>query len=161
MGSESVDEVHAADADATLRPGALEGTVGYRLRFVQIAAYRAFEKQLGRYGAAPRYLGLLAVIQHNPGQPQSRLAEAVALSRSTLVPIIDRLEAERLVERKPSPLDRRYKSVWLTPRGRKVVAELTAEAQAHEDRLCAGLGAADRRTLVRLLGRIMTNLEQG
>lgn len=144
-----------------LSPGELEGFVGYRLRLAQIAAYRAFEGKLGRYGTAPRYLGLLAIIRCNPGQPQSRLAEAIALGRSTLVPIIDRLEADGLVERRPSPSDRRYKSVWLTAKGRRVVADLTAKARAQEDRLSRGLSAEERGTLLRLLGRVVDNLEGG
>lgn len=149
----------AGTADGRLSPGELGDFVGYRLRLAQVAAYRAFEGKLGRYGIAPRYLGLLALIRRNPGQPQSRLAEAIALSRSTLVPIIDRLEADGLVERRPSPSDRRCKSVWLTAKGRRVVADLTSKARAQEDRLSRGLTAEERGTLLRLLGRVVGNLE--
>ena len=141
-----------------LSPGPLADTIGYRLRLAQIAAYRAFEGTLGRYGAAPRYLGLLCLIAHQPGQPQSRLAEAIALKRSSLVAIIDRLEEAGLVERRPSPADRRYKSVWLTAKGARVVRELTERARVQEERLGAGMSAADRANLVRLLELVTRNV---
>ncbi len=143
-----------------LDPGPIADTIGFRLRVAQIAAFREFEGALGRYGKAPRYLGLLGIIEANPGQPQSRLAEAVSLKRSSLVPIIDRLEADRLVERRSAPGDRRLKAVWLTPRGRRVLAELCARAQVQEERLAHGMSAAERRTLMRLLARVAENLER-
>jgi DNA-binding MarR family transcriptional regulator len=149
------------DTDPTaLRPGELADFIGYRLRLAQIAAYREFEGSLARHGAAPRYLGLLAIIAHHPGQPQSRLAEAIALKRSSLVPIIDRLEGDGLVERRPSPNDRRYKSVWLTAKGWRTVADLTAKAKAHENRLTRGFTAGEREALLCLLGKVLLNLQQ-
>jgi DNA-binding MarR family transcriptional regulator len=144
-----------------LSPGPIGDTIGYRLRVAQLAAYRQFEGRLARYGTAPRYLGLLGFIAHQPGQPQSRLAEAITLKRSSLVAIIDRLEADGLVERRPSPSDRRSKSVWLTRKGARVVRELTAKAEAQEDQLARGMTAADRATLVRLLDTLVDNLSGG
>ncbi len=141
-----------------LSPGTIGDTVGFRLRMAQIAAYRNFEGGLGRYGIAPRYLGLLGIIETHPGQPQSRLAEAIALKRSSLVPIIDRLEADKLVERRSSAADGRYKSVWLTAKGKRVVSELKARAQCEEERLTAGMTAAERQTLLELLARMIDNL---
>lgn len=144
-----------------LSPGPLGDTIGYRLRVAQIAAFRRFEATHGRYGSAPRYLGLLAIIRTQPGQPQSRLAEAVSLKRSSLVAIIDRLAGEGLVERRQSPSDRRVNSVWLTPAGDRVVAELVALAAREEAQLAAGLTADERATLLRLLGRVVENLGEG
>ncbi len=142
----------------TLTPGPLSATIGFRLRLAQIAAYRRFEGSLTRYGIAPRYLGLLGIIETHPGQPQSRLAEAIALKRSSLVPIIDRLEADGLVERRSSATDRRYKSVWLTPKGSRVVKELMARADVQEERLTEGMTPAEREILATLLGHVVTNL---
>ncbi len=146
------------DTEPPLAPGELADTIGFRLRLAQIAAYRHFEGSLTRYGIAPRYLGLLGIIEHHPGQPQGRLAEAIALKRSSIVPIIDRLEADDLVERRPSPNDGRHKVLWLTPKGKRVVTELKARAQAQEERLAKGLTPAERRTLLELLGRVVDNL---
>lgn len=144
--------------DVALTPGTLTDTIGFRLRVAQIAAYRRFEGSLTRHGIAPRYLGLLGIIETHPGQPQSRLAEAIALKRSSIVPIIDRLEADGLVERRPSATDRRHKSVWLTPKGKRVVTELKLRAQVQEERMSKGMTMAERQTLLNLLDHIVCNL---
>ena len=141
-----------------LSPGAIGETVGYRLRVAQIAAYRRFEARLDQYGSAARYLGLLAIIGNEPGQPQSRLAEAVALKRSSLVAIIDRLAEEELVERRTDPGDRRINAVWLTERGNRIVAELVVHAEQEEARITKGLTEAEHAHLIRLLGRVIENL---
>ena len=143
---------------ASLGPGPMAETIGYKLRVAQLAAYRRFEIKLSRYGTAPRYLGLLAIIGHNPGQAQSRLAEAISVQRSSLVAIIDRLAEEGLVERRASAVDRRANAVWLTQTGDRVLAELLDEADQEEDSLAAGMTEADRTSLVRLLGQLITNL---
>lgn len=142
-----------------LEPGALADTIGYRLRVAQLAAYRRFEARLAaEFGGAPRYFGLLAIIGEHPGQAQSRLAESIAVQRSSLVAIIDRLAEEGLVERRPSATDRRVNAVWLTGAGERVVAELAARAAAEEARLSAGMTAAERAALIRLLGQVVDNL---
>ena len=126
------------EASPPLTAGPVENSVAYKLRLAQIAAYRAFEERVSGYGVAPRYLGLLSIIGANPGQPQSRLAEAIALQRSSLVAILDRLEADGLLERRAADSDRRSKAVWLTQAGRALLNELSALASRHEERLCQG-----------------------
>ncbi len=144
---------------AKLAPQDIDGHIGYQLRLAQIAAYRAFEGSLGRYGIAPRYLGLLAIIDANPGQAQSRLAEAISLSRSTLVAIIDRLEQDGLVQRGASPGDRRVKVVDLTSKGRRIVQDLVARSKRHEEQLAKGMTKEERASMVRWLRLIRSNLE--
>ena len=111
-------------AASGLQLGLIADQVGYRVRLLQIAAFKDFEEKTYGYGSAPRYFGLLSIIEANPGSQQSRLAEAVHLQPSSLVPILDKLQNEKLVERRSSTLDRRSKSVWLTPEGAKILERL-------------------------------------
>lgn len=141
-----------------LNAGTQEASVGYKLRLAQIMAYQAFEAQVSNYGSAPRYLGLLCVIQANPGQLQSRLAEAVALKRSSLVPILDRLGKEGILERRATKNDRRSNTVWLTKYGAEVVEELTKEAARHEEVLSQDLSAEERANLLASLDTIIMRL---
>ncbi|MWD26507.1 MarR family transcriptional regulator [Aquicoccus sp. SCR17] len=147
-----------AGEEQPLRAGSGEMSVGYKLRLAQITAYRGFEERVTGYGSAPRYLGLLMIIDANPGQPQSRLAEAVAVRRSSLVAILDTLEREGVVERRPSETDRRSKAVALTAKGRGVLADLLEAADAHEAALTAGLTEEERATLLSALDRVIANM---
>lgn len=141
-----------------LDAGAAENTLGYKLRLAQILSFRAFEQRLRGYGRAPRYLGLLSVIRAHPGQPQSRLAEAVALPRSSLVTILDQLAAENLIERQSSDDDRRVNGVWLTAHGEAVVDALLDEAQKYEAEMTRGMSEEEIATALRLLQRFIDNL---
>ncbi len=134
--------------------------VSYYVRLVQIAAYKNFEAVSQQYGVAPRYFGLLSLIETNPGMPQSRLAEAIHLIRSSLVPILDRLEADGLVERRSSDIDRRHKSVWLTARGKKTVTQLRRVVLHHEARLLVGFSKQEKQQLLEFLKRMDRNLRK-
>tara|TARA_R100000365_G_scaffold1542_1_gene5219 strand:+ start:12922 stop:13392 length:471 start_codon:yes stop_codon:yes gene_type:complete len=139
-------------------PESAGDVLGYKLRMAQILAFRAFEERLTDYGRAPRYLGLLAAIRQEPGLSQNRLAEMVALGRSSLVNILDQLEADDLLVRKPAPGDRRRNGVWLTDKGNQTVDALLREARKEEELLTKGLAAEDVLALKTFLDRIIDNL---
>lgn len=144
--------------DAPLRAGPLEISLGYKLRLAQILAYRTFEERMTDFGVAPRYLGLLAIVGENPGQPQCRLADAVGVQKSSLVAILDRLESAGLLERRGSRTDRRAKTVWLTARGKRVAADLGRLARDHEDRMSEGISPDALRTTLGVLDAMIANL---
>ena len=146
-----------ADAPLELQP-ALERSINFRLRMAQILAYKGFEATVPDHGGAARYLGLLSIICQNPGQSQIKLAEAVGLQRSSLVPILDRMEASGILERRAVDGDRRSNAVWPTEQGRAVVADLTTQALDLEARTLAGLSAAETDQLLGLLDRVIANL---
>jgi DNA-binding MarR family transcriptional regulator len=146
-------------ADA-VEPEILAGLVSYRIRLLQIASYKAFEQTICGFGVAPRYFGMLEIIAANPGIPQTRLAEAIFLDRSSLVPILDTLTKEGWVERKPTPRDKRVRRVFLTAEGAARLAELEREVAAHEAMVTAGLSAVERMRLLSLLHTVDGNLRR-
>ncbi|MFN4099243.1 MAG: MarR family winged helix-turn-helix transcriptional regulator [Pararhodobacter sp.] len=159
MPSAAALQDEPADLPLALQP-ALESSINFRLRMAQILAYRAFEAKTPDHGGAARYLGLLSIICQNPGQPQHRLAEAVGLQRSSLVPILDRLEGAGIVQRRAVDGDRRANAVWVTPHGEAVVADLTAQANAVEAQTLEGLTEAEAAQLRELLDRVITNIRR-
>lgn len=143
-----------------LQAASLDHSLGYKLRLAQILAYRSFEEKVTDYGVAPRYLGLLAIVGDNPGQRQIRLAETIGLQRSSLVAILDRLEADGLLERRASEEDRRSKAVWLTAEGSRVLAELSKLATEHEASMTDGLAPGARAAVMAGLDAIIGNLRR-
>lgn len=141
-----------------VEPEILRDLVSYRIRLVQIAAFKQFEAVLAGFGTAPRYFGMLAIIEANPGIPQSRLAEAIFLERASLVPILDAMEREGIVRREGSPADRRLRCVSLTDDGKALLEALKPHVARHEARMVAGLSARERGALIRLLRRVEDNL---
>jgi DNA-binding MarR family transcriptional regulator len=134
-----------------LAQGALPGLLGYRLRLAQQAVFRDFAASV--HGLSPGRVGLLIYIDANPGVTQSRLAEAVERDRSTMVGVLDQLEARGLIERRRGD-DRRTNGLWLTRAGRSLLARALRAIARHERRIAARLSAAQKRQLLALLDRI-------
>lgn len=141
-------------------PETLQRLVSYRIRLVQIAAYKTFEARVSGHGSAPRYYGMLKLIETNPGIPQTRLAEAIFLDRSSLVPILDTLTKEGWLERRAARQDKRVRRVFLTPEGAQRLAALERDVEEHEARMTAGLSPKELDSLRALLRRLDDNLRE-
>lgn len=141
-----------------VEPNALKESVSYRLRLLQIASYKSFEKQVTGFGIAPRYYGLLKLVQSNPGIHQMRLAEAVFLDRSSLVPILEALEKEDWVERRVTERDKRIRCVFMTASGEDRLTQLDEKVKQSETELTAGFSKTEMTRLLADLDRIDNNL---
>ena len=83
--------------------------LGYVLRRTQSAVFADFAATFAKAGEAltPGEFGLLVLVDRNAGLSQMALARALGIDRSTLVPILDRLQARGLLVRRRSPTDGR------------------------------------------------------
>jgi MarR family transcriptional regulator, organic hydroperoxide resistance regulator len=71
-------------------------------------------------GLAPMQLHALRLIEPGDGVPMSSLAGMLFCDASNVTGIVDRLEARGLIERRPSPKDRRVKLLVLTGEGARI-----------------------------------------
>lgn len=129
----------------------LPGLLGYRLRLAQQVVFRDFAKSVAEL--SPGRVGILLLIDANPGVTQSGLAEAVGLDRSTMVGLVDTLEDRRLIERRRGE-DRRTNGLWLTGPGRGLLARLKKRIELHERRVASRLTPAERAQLIALLEKL-------
>jgi DNA-binding MarR family transcriptional regulator len=134
-----------------LKAGVLPSLLGYRLRLAQQALFRDFAATVAEL--SPGRVGILLLIEANPGVTQTRLAHAVSLDRSTLVGVLHGLEAQRLVARRRGE-DRRTNGLRLTAEGRALVAKLKRRIVQHERRVAARLSDAEREQLLGLLAKL-------
>ncbi|MCU0792783.1 MAG: MarR family transcriptional regulator [Opitutaceae bacterium] len=105
-----------------------------------------------------RFTVLMLLFEKNGGEPHvltpAQLAEQAGVSRATMTGLIDTLERDGMVTRTPSPADRRMLSVTLTPRGQTFLESMLPEHFRRIGVLLDSLNESERRTLVRLLGKI-------
>lgn len=100
----------------------------------------AVDTDLQRYGLTAAtwrplfYLGIL-----DEGVRLKDLAEALDMERPSLGQLVDRLEREKLVERRGAADDRRGKTIHLTDTGRLVHDQAVTIGQEVADRLLAGV----------------------
>jgi DNA-binding MarR family transcriptional regulator len=136
--------------------GLLPSLLGYALRRTQSAVFADFAATFARAGETltPGEFGLLVLVERNAGMSQMALARALGIDRSTLVPILNRLQARGFLLRNASPTDGRTHALALTPAGEKALARFARLVRAHEKRIAGGLSAAETRALIELLDKV-------
>jgi DNA-binding MarR family transcriptional regulator len=129
------------------------------LAFQVLEAARAvearLEEELGRIGlslAKFRVLAKLSVTEEP--LPLGGLAEHCSCVRSNMTQLVDRLEADKLVERVNDPSDRRSVRAALTPAGRGRHGEAVEILARTEGEVFAGLTEDDRAALARLVQQL-------
>ena len=140
----------------TLDLGCLPQLVGYQLRMTQVMVFKAFDRELSGLDITPVIFGVLEVLSHNKGLTQTRLANAIGLDRSSLVPLLDKLQKRNLVAREASTKDRRSNHLFLTPEGGRLLAKVDKHVKLHEQRILASLSKTETRQLFKLLTKVGT-----
>jgi DNA-binding MarR family transcriptional regulator len=131
-------------------------TTGIDFLLAQIGAHAAakFAERLEPLKLRPAQVGILWAISRENGPSQQALADLLGMFPSRLVLVLDEMERAGLVERRPSPTDRRIYALHLTARGKKKFHAVKRVVREHQEALCAALNAEERRTLANLLARI-------
>jgi DNA-binding MarR family transcriptional regulator len=98
----------------------------------------------------PQYRALVVLTSRGPQRP-SELAEALGVHPSTITRLCDRLSAKRLVQRAESPRSRREVVIELSPKGRRLVDEVTDARREEIRAVVAQIPQAERAAMVRAL----------
>lgn len=94
---------------------------------------------------------ILMKLEHQPGLCQTELAALLEVEPITVARLIDRLEANGLVERRPDPSDRRMHRLHLLPASEPILAEIAEFRSLTVGQLKAGIPEADWNTAIRVL----------
>jgi DNA-binding MarR family transcriptional regulator len=134
--------------------GLLAQTTGFPIKLAWIIGYTLLCRMIDDPGITPQRFSMLELIGTNPGLPQSRIAEALGLSRPRTSLAIDFWQERGCVERRPAPGDRRSYGICLTPAGEQELARLRQRVMESDARLTAALEPDEIVELRRLLGKI-------
>jgi DNA-binding MarR family transcriptional regulator len=100
----------------------------------------------------PRF-DLMAQLDRMPdGLTLGEISRRLMVSNGNVTALATSLVADRLVERRPHPTDRRVQHLCLTPHGRRQFEEQSAAHESWIADLFADIREADRITLHQLLG---------
>ena len=141
-------------SDDVIQMGLLPDLIGFHLRCAQVAFFQHYNQNTESGDISLPQFGALILIESNPGISQSAIASALRFDRSTLVQIIDRLEARGFVKREVSAHDRRSHALKLTPAGETTLNDLKQSIQAHEDHITSVLSPGEKNQLLLLLSRL-------
>src|SRR3954454_18084189 len=142
-----------------LPPEELAGYTGFLLSYLGEKSRRNFLALIEPHGFHPREFGLITVISKRPGITQQDLAALARVDPSSMVALLDDLEARGIAERRVDPADRRRRAIHLTEEGARQVGILQREARKAADMFMGTLDKDERATLNALL-RKLAGLDQ-
>jgi len=108
----------------------------------------------GEFGLSPPQLFALRTLDPEDPVPMSRLAAALHCDNSNVTGLVDGLEAQGLVERRPGEHDRRVRMLVVTERG-AAVRDRLFEVMHEVPQELTTLSAADQRALRDILRRAL------
>lgn len=103
----------------------------------------------------------IALLRHVPDMTIERLRRALGLSHPGAVRLIDRLEQEGTVVRRPSTADRRAVSLSLTKSGTGAAQAILSARESALRGALAGLTAGERKTFGALAEKMLRTLLRG
>jgi DNA-binding MarR family transcriptional regulator len=111
---------------------------------------RALDHDLG---LSPARFSLLATLRYQGPQNVSRLAQLEDVSQPTVTKLINALERDGLVERRPDPADGRACAVHLSPTGRALVRRARSRKIAYVDSVIVGVDVGAVNAVAEALNR--------
>jgi len=100
----------------------------------------------------------LGFIRDHPGISQQEIESALFMDANSVVLILNELEAAHFSVRRRDPNDRRRHIVEITAAGRRALEKADRARDTLEDEVLGPLSTEERRTLRRLLERVLEGL---
>ncbi|WP_280189264.1 MarR family winged helix-turn-helix transcriptional regulator [Delftia sp. PS-11] len=141
-------------SESTIDQSRLQRYLGYRLTRTEIHIHKLFAQRVAGFDLKPSEFSILVLLDSNPGIYLRQLGEALDISPSNLVPVVERLVQRGLIQRQPDPRDRRLQQLHLTPEGRALQGLAEGEVARLEDELEQLLSPAERAHLLVALDKL-------
>jgi DNA-binding MarR family transcriptional regulator len=125
--------------------------VGERYLTVHHRMRRAVDEGMAACGLTMARTKVMAQLDRRGPTRQSTLAAEFGFAPHTITDIVDALERDGLVVRRPDLTDRRAKLVALTDRGQVALAAAAGTRERLMKHVFGALDGADRATMMRLL----------
>jgi DNA-binding MarR family transcriptional regulator len=132
-------------------------TVGYLLKDVTRRYAARFERHAGEVSLTLTQCKVLLYLSKNEGASQVRLCDLTDIEPMMMVRILDRMEADKLLERRPDPADRRARRLYLTRRAAPLLDEIDRISEITRNEIFAGVSKAQRQAFLKVLERVHEN----
>jgi len=132
-------------------------TFGFLLKDLSRRFVARFEKRASELSLTLMQCKVLVHLEKNEGVSQAKLAELTDVEPMMMVRILDRMEAEKLLERRPDPADRRARRLYLTKKAKPLLGEIWRLAEKTRDEMFVGIPKAERDTFTAVLERMHDN----
>ncbi len=128
---------------------------GHLIRRLNQISQGLFQEEAGALGITSVQFAAMSIIRDVPGIDQVRLSGLIAFDKTTVVKVLDRLEARGFITRERSESDRRSNELYITDEGARLLKRVAPLLERSERRMVAPLNAVDQRKFMDLLSRLV------
>jgi DNA-binding MarR family transcriptional regulator len=128
---------------------------GFLVRRLHQIHMAIFLNECAAEQVTPIQWGILTIVKSRPGVGQVELAEELGLDRSNVANVVDRLTRRGVLKQTVSKLDRRKRSIAITPKGVALMAQFQPKAERAQRRLLEVLSNEERQQFMNLLSRLV------
>lgn len=146
-------------ATADWRRQPVENRPGVLIRRVQQIHTALFAEETGPQRITPIMYSVLTALRQGGPMDQTRLAQTVAIDKTNLADVLERLRERGLVTRRVPPTDRRVRLATLTAAGRALLDTMDAPVSRAHARTIEALEPDEQALFVAFLQRIVTASE--
>jgi len=136
-----------------------ENSMGFVVNMTAKVFQKSFDIELRKNAGVSlsqwRVVGALVI---QPGLTQKEIADKVGIEGATLVPIIDKMEKEGLLKRKPDSSDRRVNRIYLTQKADSLWESMVECALKIRKSSTKNISENDIQTTLETLRKISQNL---
>lgn len=122
-------------ASERLNLGPLARFPGYVFRRAQAQINEGLVALLAPYDLRRTSVAVLLLLKYNPGAAPSDVADTLGIARTNFVALVETLSARGLVLRRPRPDDRRFRALYLSRDGLKLVNRFEPLLEAYEAKI--------------------------
>src|SRR5262245_2110321 len=133
--------------------------IGYMLSDVARLIRTIFDRRVRDIGLTRAQWLVLTRVYRRPGVSQTDLAEMLEIDRASAGRMIDRMERNGWIERRPDRSDRRINRLHLTDEARKVHTEMWSIAEETVDDALSPLSATEREQYTELTAKVKGRLQ--
>ena len=118
-----------------------------------------FHRQIQDQGWSTNYWRILASLSDEDGLTLTQLNQRVLFKQPTLSKLVVKMESEKLLKRHQDDADKRAVKITISPKGRTLIADLLAQAKAHEKKVLADYSEEQQQLLKAMLRRLVVHLQ--
>jgi MarR family transcriptional regulator for hemolysin len=130
---------------------------GFLLKDLSRRYVARFEEHACDLSLTLTHCKVLTHLEKNEGMSQVKLAELTDIEPMMMVRLLDRMEADKLLERRPDPTDRRARRIYLTKKAKPLLDEIWRLAEVTRSEVFAGVSKAERDVFIGVLEHLHAN----
>ncbi len=133
----------------------------HKLQVAHSALFRAADQRTrSQIGLSTTQLAVLFILSRADGQPISEISKTLAMGKSSLTGLIDRMCDKGLVRRSASATDGRVTNVYLQPQGQDALNRGREETKRFNQALLAPFSVEEQDTIERFLTHLAEDADK-